>query len=603
MTGLEQSLDGTEPLGRRCAFVGEEPLVAQCVDIALAHGLDVALVASTNAIVRDHATRAGIAVVDGVDSLGDGLRTQPADVLLSVANLRLVPDEVLAMVATAINFHDGPLPGYAGLNVTTWALLAGELEHGITWHLMTSDVDGGRIVTTEQFPIAPDDTSFCLNARCYEAALASFPRIAAALAAGQVPTSAQPAGEHHVFMRHDRPARLLDPLAPAARSARDVRALDLGHRLRNTVGSVRWVLGDDVFVVEAAHVAPDASGAPAGTLVAVDDVGARIATPDGDLVVTSVAMPNGTAVAVADVLASRGLAAGATVPAPRAGLADDIAALEPALSRHEQFWLRRLSAVEPTSPPVGTSRATAAIERPAGATDDAVLAAIAAWLARITGADAVSFALTDAAARATIERIAPLGRPGQCVITLPPGATFADVTALARDEITAVATAAPLLRDAIGREPSVREQVGEPAIVVDLGAAPGAAITSLLHFAVGERDITFEVACDERDPGAADRIAGQLGAVLRGGLAAPGTAVGDLPLLGPADLELLDALERHRCRPRSHADDRPARRRAGRPHPRRTRAVLRRPHVDVRRAAGRGRPSGAAPRVHGGRAR
>ena len=39
-----------------------------------------------------------------------GLDSHPADVLLSIANLRLIPDDVLDRVATAINFHDGPLP-------------------------------------------------------------------------------------------------------------------------------------------------------------------------------------------------------------------------------------------------------------------------------------------------------------------------------------------------------------------------------------------------------------------------------------------------------------------------------------------------------------
>ena len=60
----------------------------------------------------------------------------------------MLPDAVLGQVDTAINFHDGPLPGYAGLNVTTWALLAGEREHAVTWHLMTADVDAGEIVAT-----------------------------------------------------------------------------------------------------------------------------------------------------------------------------------------------------------------------------------------------------------------------------------------------------------------------------------------------------------------------------------------------------------------------------------------------------------------------
>ena len=76
--------------------------------------------------MRDFGREQGIPVVGPGAELAAGLDEHPADVLLSIANLRVVPDDVLARVATAINYHDGPLPGYAGLNVTTWAILGGE---------------------------------------------------------------------------------------------------------------------------------------------------------------------------------------------------------------------------------------------------------------------------------------------------------------------------------------------------------------------------------------------------------------------------------------------------------------------------------------------
>ena len=47
----------------RCIFVGDEPLVEQCADIARQHGLDVVLIATANPIVRQYADDLGIAVV------------------------------------------------------------------------------------------------------------------------------------------------------------------------------------------------------------------------------------------------------------------------------------------------------------------------------------------------------------------------------------------------------------------------------------------------------------------------------------------------------------------------------------------------------------
>jgi hypothetical protein len=110
----------------RCVLVGDEPLMAQCAEIVRAHdGLEVVLLASTNDLVREYAAEQSIPAVGQGAELVGGLIDHPADVLFSIANMHDIPDEALARVGTAIHYHDGPLPGYAGLNVTSWAILAG----------------------------------------------------------------------------------------------------------------------------------------------------------------------------------------------------------------------------------------------------------------------------------------------------------------------------------------------------------------------------------------------------------------------------------------------------------------------------------------------
>ena len=187
------------------------------------------------------------------------------DVLFSIANLRVLPQRLLDRAAIAINFHDGPLPGYAGLNVTTWALLAGEPEHAVTWHLMTADVDGGDVVALERFPIRPDDTAFSLNARCYEAAIATFPGIVDALVAGTLTTTPQPPGERRVFRRFERPAAIVDPTDDVDDIDRVVRAMSLGHAASNSIGAVHLVAAGGHVIITGARSATS-SGAAVGTL-------------------------------------------------------------------------------------------------------------------------------------------------------------------------------------------------------------------------------------------------------------------------------------------------------------------------------------------------
>ena len=535
--------------GVRCALVGDQPLVGQCAELALEHGLDVVLIATANPAVRELANEAGIAVVGPGAELAAGLDAHPATVLLSIANLRIIPEAVLARVETAINFHDGPLPGYAGLNVTTWAILDGARQHAITWHVMTADIDAGAIVTTEHFPINDDETAFSLNARCYEAALSSFPRVAAALAVGTLVAEPQTHGEHRRFGRHDRPARLLDPVTSAGDTARAVRALDLGHRLRNTIGVVRLVLGDEVVVVESAHVHEDPSCAPVGTLIAVQDGGARIATSDGDLVIDSASAADGTPIDLCAMFARHGFDVGDVIPSPSPSLVAAIAEVEPALSRDEAFWLDRLERVEPTAPPglgaAGGDRTARRVEIPAGADGAAVIAATALWLSRGASCDVVSFAVTDGRHRAVLARAAPLARAPIALVEIAPDTTFGDLRAAALDEIHQLGRRQPLLRDAIGRDPRTRGRPFAAPVVVELDgtpSTPSTGDTTVLRILVSAGYLELDGVADPTDPGAIDRIAAQLATLLAAGLAAPDSPASDLPMLGKAEVAFLDAI-------------------------------------------------------------
>ena len=557
----------------RCVLVGDEPLVEQCADAARERGLDVVLIATTNAMVRDYAHDEGIAVVGPGQELLAGLDAHPADVLFSIANLRVLPDAVLDQVDTAINFHDGPLPGYAGLNVTTWALLAGEREHAVTWHLMTADVDAGEVVATETFPIEDDDTAFSLNARCYEAALSTFPDIAGAVATGTLTTHPQPAGEHRMFRRHDRPAVLFDPRRPAAETARAVRALDLGHRLRNTIGSVRWVLGDDVLVVDAAAVADERSDAPAGRLVALDERGARIATDDGDLLVTAISTRRRR---------TRRPGRRARPPRHRGRRGRPAARCRSRLGDHRARARARARRALLARPPrhhhplttpvtvAGATRATLTFD--AGGADDAtVLATVGLWLARVTGSPSAAFGVVDADCRTTMDRLAPLSRPPVAVLDIAPDTTFAQLRDAAAAELEMLGRRAPLLRDAIGREPPTRGMPAETPVVVELGI-PGGGIH--IDAARGPRRRRrarrgWPSSCRRCWPA---------------GLASPDSAAVDLPLIGPAEQRLLDTindtdLDRDRAATIDAPVPRSGRADAGRPG-----AVVRQSHAHVQPA-------------------
>ena len=170
----------------RSLLIGEQSLLVQCGNALLDQAFSIGAVIARNPIIVDWARDKGIACFvserEWLATKGEQ-DSQPFDYLFSITNLRVLSKEILAVpTRMAINFHDGPLPKYAGLNTPVWALLAGEQEYGISWHVMASDVDAGDILKQQFFPVVPGETVFTLNAKCYQAGLDSFTELITELA-------------------------------------------------------------------------------------------------------------------------------------------------------------------------------------------------------------------------------------------------------------------------------------------------------------------------------------------------------------------------------------------------------------------------------------
>ena len=209
-------------MGRTSAvFIGNGSLLIGCAEAYLEAGHSIQCVVTENADIARWAGGKDIAVADSHPGSPVAIPAASFDYLFSVANLRVLPPSLLSRAnKLAINFHDGPLPRYAGLNAPSWALIAQEESYGITWHEMTPALDQGRIVRQALFEVGAADTALSLNTRCYEAGLASFRSIVAELTQGDLALTAQ-SGAGSYFGRDRRPAHFgtLDFSQPATRIA------------------------------------------------------------------------------------------------------------------------------------------------------------------------------------------------------------------------------------------------------------------------------------------------------------------------------------------------------------------------------------------------
>jgi natural product biosynthesis luciferase-like monooxygenase protein len=386
-------------------FVGDGTLLIQCAQAYIDAGHDIRAVATANADIHAWAVAQGIEALQFDDTKALELPAAAFDFLFSIANLRMLPAQALARAGKlAINFHDGPLPRYAGLNATAWALLAREQMHGVTWHEMTPEPDAGRIVRQVQIPVAHDETALSLNTKCYAAGHASFVAMLDDIARGQLTLSPQQ-GTRSYFSRDRRPEALatLDFAQPAEQLAATVRALDHGE-YANALSQPKVWLGDGVLLVRTATVADSASHSAPGTVLSVDRDSLRIATGRGDIVLGGCRDPSGRA----DFVPPQPGAVLAP-PSTQQFHALQVEALRTAKS--ERFWRAEFTRLAPVDLPYPASnpatRTSQQLHAAVGAqaAGTTTVAAFGAWLAALTGQENVTTLYGDAALAAQAEDV------------------------------------------------------------------------------------------------------------------------------------------------------------------------------------------------------
>src|SRR5262245_59281906 len=204
----------------RAVLIGGDTLLLECGDLWLDKGHHIAAVVSDAPRVRDWAARRSLRAL-AVRDHAPLLETETFDYLFSITHLALLPDSVLRLPRrAAINFHDGPLPKYAGLNAPAWALMRGETSYGISWHEIRGGIDEGDILKQRSFDIAPGETALRLNTRNFAAAIESFGELVDELTQGRVARTPQNLSERSYFAKHARP-----PAAATLRFDRSAREL------------------------------------------------------------------------------------------------------------------------------------------------------------------------------------------------------------------------------------------------------------------------------------------------------------------------------------------------------------------------------------------
>ena len=328
-------------------LIGNESLTQSCAEKWLAAGHVFTHVVTHNADLAVWAEAHDIAVVAPGTGLAARLTGVQAEWLLSIANLEMLPEDVLALPARgAVNFHDGPLPRYAGLNAPVWARLNGETRHGITWHCIAAGADTGDIVLQVEFEITPHDTALTLNTKAYEAAFSSFDTLMQRLAAPELPRQPQDTALRSYFGKYTRPEAfgMLDFEAEADALIALVQGLDHGSYWNPLVTPRLKHAGRVIAVKTALASGLPASILPAGSIIEVSERSVVVATSSAPIVLKDLRSLDGHPIKPSDVFTKGDHVTGlAQAEKDRLSLAQESAA------RGDAFWRQALSNAHPVT--------------------------------------------------------------------------------------------------------------------------------------------------------------------------------------------------------------------------------------------------------------
>ncbi len=539
----------------RCVLIGSESLLVQCAQTLEQAGHQIAAVVSTRASVKRWAAERGVRVLPNTAALLAAQDVQPFDYLFSITNLSVLSAEVIALpTKAAINFHDGPLPEYAGLNTPVWALLNNEAQHGITWHAMTDKVDQGDILTQRRFDLTAHETALTLNTKCFEAGIAGFDELVAGLADGTLAGQPQSGAPHKYFGRKDRPegACAIQWDQPAEKIATLVRALDFGT-YANPIGSAKAVFGGQVVIVSEVKLLDRASGAAPGSVIAADASGITVATATQDLQLVRLETLDGQVISPADAATRLGVRVDTTFDLLAEALSERLTALNASVAAHEGFWLRRLETRNPIELPYVDRSATAQapsyqhLDAPLPAAGgegraDAVVAAVVAHLARLCDKDEFDIGFADPVLTQNTEGVTVWFAsqvPLRAAIDFKRG--FDALRDAVQAELKELRRRVTYATDAVARTPELRSlaQAGNPrvlpvaaTVVDDLSQAhaqPGSELTIAIHRDGASARWVFDAA--KLSVATVAQWQQQLNALLTGADADATRALSDLPLL------------------------------------------------------------------------
>ena len=185
---------------QKAVVIGNGKLALDCARLIGKYISDVCVVEymyGRSSSLEKHCGKAGF-LYELLDK--EGLTKYLSDIeeetlVVSAGSIYIVPEELIARDNLCfINWHNALLPEHKGRFAESWAIFSGDPETGITWHMLTREIDGGDIIIQCKIPLSGTETALSLFKKQCELGSEALSGVIGALLEGKVTLTPMPKG-------------------------------------------------------------------------------------------------------------------------------------------------------------------------------------------------------------------------------------------------------------------------------------------------------------------------------------------------------------------------------------------------------------------------
>ena len=341
---------------QNCLLIGEDYFLVECAEILLINNYNIIGLISSEKNIELWALKNNISLYKSINEISTDIIE--IDYLFSIVNSKIIPENFLKKIKKlSINYHHAPLPKYAGINAPSWAIINNEKQHGISWHIMNTEIDSGDILKQSIFDLDENETALSLNLKCYQNALNAFKELITELTAGSFSLTQQSIDKRTYYGLSNKPKcnGWIDWRDSAEQIDTYYRAFHFGVH-DNSLSTLKFNINSNIYIINELKLSTLESQSLPGTIINLTDECLEIATSTKNIIITQIITLDGHDCVLNDLYKAHNLHKGSKIKPPTYNDLHIFEKLSIEICKYEKYWVNEIDQFNPAEFPFLTQK-------------------------------------------------------------------------------------------------------------------------------------------------------------------------------------------------------------------------------------------------------